>query len=215
MISNYDMDVLKIDLTVISTIVLISHVLNSTLNNKEVLFNNQWINVSLATILGYALHALLFHKVSSMISNNLKLENEVAITVLFDIVKFGSIFVSKEIILAYMTNRPINFNTQWQMESGFTILGYITFDALKVKVHIMQNYDIIFNDIIKLSLGQLSANYFMNNTVTYENFMNMLVNAVGIAAYHLIIKNFVTDNKSIYTGALTSLPPDYLLKKKN
>ena len=212
MISKYNNDVLKIDLTVISTMIFISHFLKIFLkNNDNKLFNSEWINISLATVMGYILHTLLFSKISSVIYNNLASDNIILIKSVHDIIKFSSIFTCTELILAIMNNKLPNFDSNWFMISGFTILGYVIFDIFNINVNICDKYDVIFNDILKLSFGQLISNYLLNQTITLDNLFLLFSNIIGITVYHLFIKKYVAN--SIYSGALSSLPADYLYEK--
>jgi hypothetical protein len=203
MLSNNDIEVTKLDLTLISSVLIFSHLINSQLgiNQVDTLFNTQWRNMALATLLGFAFHSLLTNKISIMLIRNLEIDNRPSILSIYDIIKFGTVFVSKEFILAQLNNRSPDFSTRWQKESGFTILGYVIFNILSLNLPIIETqYHPLFNDIIKVTLGELTANIAINGTITYYNLISLIGILMGFITYHVIFRNMIADEKINYIG---------------
>jgi hypothetical protein len=112
-----------------------------------------------------------------------------------DIVKFGTVFVTKEIVSAKLTNRPLNFGTRWQMESGFTILGYTIFDVLSSNLpSVGEAWQPIFNDVVKVTLGEITRDFMIQHTLTYENIISSLGLSLGIVIYHMLLKKTLFSN---------------------
>ena len=200
MISNNDIEVTKVDLTLMSSILLVSHFVNYQFAvSKEELFNNSWNNVALATLLGFALHSLLTNKLSALLINNLELDNPSSILIVYDIIKYGTVFITKEFVSAQLNNRPANFDVKWQMESGFTLLGYIIYDFCSVKLpNVGEKYQLLYNDVVKIGLGELTANFMINHTITTQNLISLGGMLSGIVVYHLFLRNMIVDKKINY-----------------
>jgi hypothetical protein len=190
MISPADIQVTKVDLTLFSTVLVVSNLVSSQLE-KSALFTESWMNFAVATLLGVALHGLLTNKVSSMLNNSLNVENQGAKKSVYDLIKFGTIFVSQKAITSYIQGKNIVFDEKWAMTSGLTIGGYATFNMLESFVPKVGAHQPLFNDLIKVSMGALAANYFVDGTINKTHLLSLASLLSGFVAFHLVTKQFV------------------------
>lgn len=190
MISPADILVTKTDLTLFATILVVSNVVGSQLQ-IEALFDEKWMNFSVATLLGVALHGLLTNKVSSMTNTGLNVVNEGVRKSVYDLVKFGTIFISQKAISSYLSNQPIVFDTRWAMTSGFTIVGYSAFNMLESYVPRVGVQQPLVNDLIKVSMGALTANYVVDGVVSKAHLLSLMALLSGFVAFHLVTKSLV------------------------
>lgn len=207
MISPADIQVTKVDLTLFSTVLVVSNLVGSQLE-KTALFNESWMNLAVATLLGVALHGLLTNKVSSMINNSLKVDNVGVQKSVYDLIKFGTIFVSQKAISSYIEGRTIIFDQRWAMTSGLTIAGYSAFNMIEGMVPKIGTQQPLFNDLIKVSMGALAANYFVDGTVNKSHLLSLVSLLSGFVAFHLVTKQFVVPKEKFEIEGGHSTMPD-------
>jgi hypothetical protein len=85
-------------------------------------FNNKWAINTLVTIAGFGIHDFFIYKINHLI--NLKKRNNA--TALRDLLSFGTMLISKEIILSFINNEPFNRNKI--LPIGLTLSGYVIYD---------------------------------------------------------------------------------------
>jgi hypothetical protein len=192
MISPNDIQVTKTDLTLFSTVLVVSNIVLGQLNNTP-LFTEKWMNMALATLLGVALHGLLTNKVSGMINTQLKINNIGLKSSVYDLVKFGTIFASQRAIVSYIEGKPLVFNQKWFIEHGAIIAGYAGFNMAVQNIvpKVGSKYQPLVNDLIKVSMGALASNFLMDGTINNTHLMLLGVTLAGFTAFHLGTKNFV------------------------
>lgn len=206
MISPADVQVTKVDLTLISTVLVVSNLVSSQLQ-KSALFNESWMNLAVATLLGVALHGLLTNKVSSMINNSLKVDNEGVKKSVYDLIKFGTIFVSQKVITSYIEGKNVDFDERWRMTSGLTIAGYAAFNMLQDMVPKVGEHQPLFNDLIKVSMGALTANYFVDGTINQSHLLSLGALLSGFVAFHLVSKQYVVPKEKFeIEGGHSTMP---------
>lgn len=192
MISPIDIQVTKTDLTLFATVLVVSNLVEGQLFKSQ-LFNEKWMNLAVATLLGVALHGLLTNKVSGMINEQLQIENAGVKASVYDLVKFGTIFAAQRAIVSYIEGRPIVFDQNWFMTHGAIIAGYAAFNvAVQSMVpKIQDQYQPLFNDLIKVSMGALASNYLMDGTITQSHLIALGITLSGFTAFHLGTKQIV------------------------
>ncbi len=208
MISPTDIQVTKTDLTLFATVLVVANVVEGQLN-KTPLFNERWMNLAVATLLGVALHGLLTNKVSGMINAQLQVDNAGVKASVYDLVKFGTIFAAQRAIVAYIEGRPIVFDQRWFMEHGAIIAGYAAFNMAVANMvpKIQDEYQPLFNDVIKVSMGALASNYLMDGTITQTHLMLLGTTLAGFAAFHLGTKKLVVPQEKFSSVGGISLCP--------
>lgn len=206
MISPADIQVTKVDLTLFSTVLVVSNLVGSQLENAA-LFDEKWKNLAVATLLGVALHGLLTNKVSAMVNGALKVNNEGVNKSVYDLVKFGTIFVSQKVVVSSLEGRPVVFDRRWAMTSGLTIAGYAAFNMLESNVPKVGAHQPLVNDLIKVSMGALAANYVVDGTVNKAHLLNLASLLSGFVAFHLATKQLVVSKEKFSTeGGHSTMP---------
>ena len=195
MISPADIQVTKVDLTLFSTVLVVSNLVSSQLERTP-LFNEKWMNFSIATLLGVALHGLLTNKISSMINTSLNVANEGVKKSVYDLINFGTIFVAQRAITSYIEGRDIVFDRRWAMTSGLTIAGYSAFNMLESYVPKVGTQQPLVNDLIKVSMGALAANYVVDGTVNKSHLLGLAALLSGFVAFHLLTKKLVVSSEN-------------------
>ena len=192
MISNSEIQFTKVDLTLLSTILIVSELVGSQFKSDN-LFNNDWKNKSVAILLGVVLHGLLTNKISSLINNTLNTKNTIINKSVFDVFRFGTIFLSQKIIVSYIEGKPVVFDEKWLKETGLTLAGYTAFNSIESYIPLIGPYQPLMNDLIKISLGSLSAHYFTKGTIEKSELIELGSILSGFIAFHLVTKQLVTN----------------------
>ena len=210
MISPSDIQNTKVDLTLVSTVLVVSNIVSNQLVQSK-LFDEPWMNGAVATLLGFALHGLLTNKLTVITNKELGIKNTAAATSVGDFFKFGTVFVCQKAIGNYIEGKPIVFDEKWAMGSGLTIAGYSAFNFIEPMVpRVESKFQPLLNDLIKVSMGALAANYFVDGTVNKSHLMALAATLSGFTAFHLLTKQFVV-NKDNFSdlGGYSVLPLSY------
>ncbi len=191
MISPNDIQVTKVNLTLFSTVLIVSNIVEGQLF-KTALFNEKWMNGAIATLLGVALHGLITNKISTMLNTQLNISNAGVMQSVYDLVMFGTIFISQRAISSYMEGKPVVFDQKWAMTSGLIIAGYAAFNmVVSGMVPKVGEQQPLLNDLVKVSMGALTANYFMDGAITNQQLMALGATLSGFVAFHLVTKKMV------------------------
>jgi hypothetical protein len=131
-----------------------------------------------------------------MINTSLNIKNEGVNKSVYDLIKFGTIFVSQKAIVSYINNQTIVFDNKWLMTSGLTIAGYSGFNLfVENMVPKIGAHQPLLNDLIKVSMGALTANYFVDGTINKAHLLDLASLLSGFTAFHLVTKRYVVQNK--------------------
>lgn len=211
MISSSDKQNTKVDLTLAATVLIVSNLVSSQLL-KTKLFDEPWQTTAVATLLGFALHGLLTNKLTSMVNKGLCIKEKALAASVADFFKFGTVFVAQRAIGNYIENKPIVFDKQWAMGSGLVIAGYSAFNFIEPMVpRVDKEYQPLVNDLIKVSMGALAANYFMDGTITNGHLMSLAATLAGFTAFHLLTKQLVVPKEDFsQQGGYSVLPVEYM-----
>jgi hypothetical protein len=191
MISPNDILVTKTDLTLFSTVLVVANVVGSQLMGTRML-DEAWMNLAVATLAGVALHGLLTNKLSAMVNDRLQTEVKGVSQSVYDLVKFGTVFVSQRVITSYLAGVQVQFDRTWALTSGMTIAGYAVFNMIQHMVpQIGGNQQPLVNDLIKVSMGALLANYVVDGTINQYHLMALAATLSGFVAFHFGTKRLV------------------------
>lgn len=193
MISPSDKQVTSYDLTLAATLVVVSGLVDSQLLHTG-LFQRPWQHNALAVLMGFALHGLLTNKLSCWTMTQLELVHTGVRQSLYDLVKFGTVFVSQKVVTTALQNKPVGlhiFDKVWAMESGLTIAGFAVFNMIEPSVPRVQGRQPLVNDLIKISLGTLAAAYGVSGTVNRGHLIKLGGLLAGFTTFHLLTKKAV------------------------
>lgn len=208
MISPNDIQVTKTDLTLFATVLVVSNLVEGQLLKSQ-LFNEKWMNLAVATLLGVALHGLLTNKISSVINSQLNINNAGVKASIYDLIKFGTVFASQRAIVSYIDGKEIVFDEKWLMSSGAVIAGYAAFNTgvQQMVPTISSEYQPLLNDLIKVSMGALASNYLMDGTINQTHLMLLAATLSGFTAFHLGTKNVVVPKEKFASVGGHSICP--------
>ncbi len=172
---------------------LVQHVLDSQVNpTKPMLFNEPWMKVTLATLLGFALHGLLTNKISLAARQALNNPNPGINNAIYDVVKFGTVFVVGEFVSAQLLGRNPDFGPKWQMTSGLKIAAYCAFDMIESSLPQVGSMQSLYNTLLKVGFGEVLAYYVIDSKLTTNNLYSTMSLLAGFAVYELVGKNLLT-----------------------
>jgi hypothetical protein len=203
MISPADIQQTRVDLTLFSTVLVISNLVSYQLQKTD-LFNEKWKNLAIAILIGVALHGLLTNKVSSEINKCLNVENEGVRKSVYDLIRFGTIFVSQKVITSYIEDKEIVFDNNWVMTFSLTMGGFTAFNMLEPYIPKICIYQPLLNDLIKVSMGTLTANYFMDGSIKQSHLLNLMFTLSGLGVFHLVTKQYVVPKEKFSTQCVFS-----------
>jgi len=204
MIQDFDMQLAKTDVIMMASVFLVQHLLDSQVHPMHPkIFNDKWVKLTFAALLGFALHGLITNKISFAINNNMNNTNVGINNSVYDIVKFGTVFVVAEAVSAQLLGRPMDFGTQWQMASGIRIAAYCAFDMVETSLPQIGQFQSTYNTLIKVGAGEVLAYFVMDGTMSNNNLYSTISLLAGFAAYELFVKQVVTSNG---VNSMSSLP---------
>lgn len=192
MISPNDIKVTKYDLTLFTTLLVVTNIVNNQLF-KANLFDEQWKNIAVATLLGVALHGLITNQISSVVNNQLNLHKSSLALVIYDLVKFGTIFVSIRVITSLLEDKKIEFDKNWMLETGGIIAGYGLYSIAIGPIMPPTNKVVqpLFNDSIKLSMGALAGKFALGADITNDKVLQFSGVLLSLIIFHLFTKKIV------------------------
>ena len=208
MIQDFDMQLAKTDVIMMASVFLVQHLLDSQVHPMHPkLFNDKWVKLTFAALLGFALHGLITNKISFALNDSINNTNPAIHNAIYDIVKFGTVFVVAEAVSAQLLGRPMDYGTKWQMASGLRIAAYCAFDMVESSLPQVGQLQPVYNTLIKVGAGEVLAYVVMDGTVSTNNLYSTISLLAGFAAYELIIKQTVTSNVSNAPGiTMNSFP---------
>jgi hypothetical protein len=193
MTSPTDIQITKVDLTLFATVLTVSNLVYYQLFPGRSLFDNEWMNSSVATLLAVALHGLVTNKLSATINTQLDTKNAGIENSVADLVKFGTIFAAGKVFLHLMKNEQIVFNQAWFTQHGTIIAGYALFNMLlKQYVPVVSDkQQPLLNDLIKVSTGALLSVYVMQKALPTKDVYELGGVLAGFVVFHLLTKQLV------------------------
>jgi hypothetical protein len=143
MISPNDIQVTKTDLGLFSTILVITNLVNHQLS-KTPLLDDDWKNLSVATLVGVVVHSLLTNRLSAGLKEQLHSNDTGVNMAIYDLVKFSTIFGAQKLVISHLEGKKPDFDQEWLMRSGLTIVGYgafsIAVQSMMPKIAIKYQY---------------------------------------------------------------------------
>ena len=192
MISPNDIQVTKTDLGLFSTILVITNLVNHQLR-KTPLLDDDWKNFSIATLVGVVVHSLLTNKLSSGLKEHLNSNDSGINMALYDLVKFSTIFGAQKLVVSHLEGNKPDFDQEWLMRSGLTIAGYgafsIAVQSMMPKVN--SKYQPLLDDLVKISMGGLLANFILDGTITNDRFKELIGLLASFVIFHIFVKQHI------------------------
>jgi hypothetical protein len=202
MTSPTDIQITKVDLTLFATVLTVSNLVNYQLFPGRVLFDNDWINSSVATLIAVALHGLVTNKLSATINSQLDTKNPGIETSVFDLVKFGTIFTGSKVLLHLMKNEQVVFDQAWVTQHGTIIAGYALFNMLLKQFvpTVSDKQQPLLNDLVKVSTGALLSTYVVRKAFPTKDIYELGGVLAGFTVFHLLTKQMLVAYEKFRSG---------------
>jgi hypothetical protein len=191
-ISPNDIKVTKNDLTLFTTILIVTNLVDNQLF-KAKLFDDKWQHKSVAVLLGVALHGLLTNKISSAVNTQLNLHKSSVSLAIYDLVKFGTIFTSQRAIVNYIEGREIVFDKRWMAESSAIIAGYGVYSVgvAQMLPKLSKTMQPVLNDTVKVTMGAIAGNYALDGEINKTHLMSLSGLLLSFLIFNLFTKKLV------------------------
>jgi hypothetical protein len=164
------------------------------------MFEQDWLQAVLATMGGFMIHDLFTYQIRDKIINKYKIDNDVHKGIINDIFYFGTMLVSKEIILANVNSRKIDMNNFKNI--GLVLLGFVFYNILfknkskKIYNELAEdkpslNYGFTsniatFTDTSKTILAILVSDFIPDYGIDLSTLPTIFSLAISIPVFHLI-----------------------------
>ena len=188
-LSEMNMNLVKNDLVQWTTILAVSNLLLKGVPG----FNNEWNKFAMSTLLGFVIHGFATNKITSLVNSKIG-DDKNANNAVSDVVKFGTVFAVRKVMVDYLANKPFDLTeTKFLYESGLTLTGYALFHlvAKDMLVNVGVPVDPLVADLVLFSMGYALAKYVMEGTINTDNLYELGSYLAGFGAYHLGTKNLV------------------------
>lgn len=189
MITYKSYDMIRASTTKTVTIFIVNQLIQKFLLKIEInQFDNSWMQSAIATIAGFMIHDLFTYRLNDIIKKKLNLKSVMSDRILADILYFGTMLVSKELILSYIQNRELSLNKFKNI--ALTLSGFIL-------------YNILFSNNaseLKSQIKSSGNNIGFNSTIS-------TVTDTSKTALAILLSDFITD----YKIELSTLPTVFAL----
>jgi hypothetical protein len=197
MITQGDIDNSKFDIVLIGTLVIVTQVVKSQTLSDISITDRTFINSTLAILIAFVLYDIILNRFAVSIISASKIKNKQALAAMNDIIKFSSVFIIKEYGMSMVYPSSQSFSKTWMMRSSGTVLGYAIYNLLSpYMMNVGSENQLFYNDVMKVSFGDLFSGYLVNNTLDYTDLINVLGSIVGLGVFHLFSRKIVSDKPS-------------------
>jgi len=153
------------------------------INSTE--FDNEWVINTLVTMVGFGIHDLFIYKINNLM--NLKDRNKA--TALRDVLSFGTMLISKEIILSFINNEPLNRNKI--LPIGLTLVGYVIYDLyISDKIKPDMKYDThwvsTFEGTMKGIMAFLIADFIPDQDIELANLPILFSLLIAVPFFNIV-----------------------------
>ena len=186
MITYKSYQMIKASVTKTATVFIVNQLIKRYLLKIDFdMFDQEWLKAVLATMSGFMIHDLFTYRIRDKIINKYKIDNDVYKGIVNDIFYFGTMLVSKEIILANVNSR--NISTKNFQNIGLVLLGFVFYNLL-----FKNSSNKVYNE---LSEHKSSLNYgFTSNIATFTDTTKTII--------AILVSDFLPD----YGIDLSTLP---------
>jgi len=190
--SYNDKTLVKHDLTIWMTVIIVSNIVHYKFKNKDI-FDSEWIIYSIGSLFGFVIHSLFTNKITLYIINKFKIDNYNIKLALSDLIKWSTVYIFNNIIVSCIKNKEIDFGDKWAKLYGGIILGYVIFDIFIEKeiYNISKKNPDIMIDIFKSGLG-LFMGYIISDGYIHTDFIHIFVSIeIALIFYHTMVKKII------------------------
>jgi hypothetical protein len=188
MISSLDVHHIKYDIVQYCSILIISCIINFLFKKTE-LFNEEWNNIVIITLISVILSDIFVLKIINYCYIKFKINNSIIKFCIKDLFRYSSIY-----IFVQLTKNFISYNFICYTHYNFkfyiaTLFGYIIYNII---YSLIPNKDIeykyIIEDITKLSFGIISVGLFADNKFEYKHLIEFIIIITAVIIFHSVSK---------------------------
>lgn len=189
MITYKSYDMIRASTTKTVTIFVVNQLIQKFLLKIEInQFDNSWMQSAIATIAGFMIHDLFTYRLNEVIKKKLNLKSVMSYRILADILYFGTMLVSKELILSYIQSRELSLNKFKNI--GITLSGFVL-------------YNLIFSNNASELKSQIESS---GNNIGFNSTVSTITDT-SKTALAILLSDFITD----YKIELSTLPTVFAL----
>ena len=186
MISQKSVHMMKGSITKTVTVGVVTQLVEKyILKTNEDIFNQGWMNGTMATAIGFMVHDLVTYRVNDMI----KLEGAQA-KALADVVYFGTMMVVKEYVLAAMNGTQVS-PTKFQA-IAIALAGFVVYDLLvserqpKLDDEQSQYAQDTFADSIKSVTAILVSDFIPDMDIEVQTLPSIFSLLIALPVFHMV-----------------------------
>lgn len=190
--NHADTRLVKHDLTIWVTIIIISNIVHYKFKNRDI-FDSEWLLYSLGSLFGLVIHNLITSKLTLYLIRKFKIKNYNTKLALSDIIKWSTVYILNNIIVSCIKNKDIVFHDEWLKLYGGIIFGYVLFDLfIEKEIYNISNKNIdLIIDVFKSALG-IFMGYFISGGFLRIDFIHILVSVeIALVFYYFVVKKFI------------------------
>ena len=157
------------------------------------MFDHGWLQAVLATMAGFIIHDLFTYRIRDNIINKLKLDSDAYKGIVSDILYFGTMLVSKEIILANINSREITLNSFKNI--GLVLAGFVLYNLVfkrkskkspEEKSTLNHEVASTLTDTIKTIIAILVSDFLPDYGIDLSTLPTIFSLAISIPFYHFL-----------------------------
>lgn len=187
LISSDTMKTVKGTWAKVGTMMIVSHVLSTYLqNNGQGLFNQGWIQASLFTLIGFNVYEVI---VSQMLQ--VDVDGEELQSVIDDTLKVGTMLIVSTALKGAM-NGTSEFTDKWIKSTMYTLVGFAGYRLVTQKI--VPEVDESYKSAIHTQV-QFITMFAISRLLSGEPFDDSFINSslytlIGFASYDLVVSKF-------------------------
>ena len=186
MISPKSVKMIKGSVTKTVTVGVVTQLVEKyILKSNDDIFNQQWMNGTMATAIGFMVHDLVTYRVNDMI----KLEGAQA-KALADVLYFGTMMVVKEYVLAYMNGTQVSsgkFTTIAIALAGFVVYDlFVSERQPKLDDEQSKFAQDSFADSIKSVTAILVSDFIPDQDIEAATLPNVFSLLIALPVFHMV-----------------------------
>jgi len=186
MISQKSVKMIKGSVTKTVTVGVVTQLVEKyILKNNNDIFNQQWIQGTMATAVGFMVHDLITYRVNDMV----KLEGAQA-KALADVLYFGTMMVVKEFILAHLNGTEVSTAKFYTI--AIALAGFVVYDLFvserqpKLDDEQSKYAQDSFADSIKSVTAILVSDFLPDQDIEAATLPNVFSLLIALPVFHMV-----------------------------
>jgi len=173
----------KMKLFFVSTIVIISELVNNYLKNTQI-FSDSWLYSAFGFLIAYLFYILFIENIKI---SNIKIMKQTIV----DLIRTSTLLLISNIFFNYFEYGVLILSSLWVKKIMLTIIGFLSSDYIFMnKILDMNSYQSLFYNISKIFIIDIIINLILTKTFTLVNFIDNISFFFGYVTWELLVKKF-------------------------